>query len=111
MAEVDEREREPEPIKWRLALTVAGPNYRDIVELESDDLLDLDPKHHDVNGLTYERYRGVRDEEFVEVRFDYIVARELEAVFAEPDLEEAITTDPDGDVDLPAELRVPREEP
>lgn len=76
---------EPERIAWRLVLTVAGPNYSDTIEIEADDTMELEPQHVDVAGLTYERYMGATPDEWLEVRFDYIVSRKLEAVYADPE--------------------------
>lgn len=89
--ELDEIEGQDaeEIVVYCLTLTVAGPNYRDIIELEDERMEALEPTFPEINGLTYERYIGETVDEYVEVRFDYVVSRRLERIIKTPDPEPA----------------------
>lgn len=123
-ADEDEDEvAEPEFECFRLTLTIAGPNHRDKIVLEAQDVAELDPTYRDQNGLTYERYAGDRQQatdlrdgaqEYIEVRFDYVVSRELQIIYKTPHPEPAPAADLDdeaAELARPAEERVVREEP
>lgn len=68
-------EREEPKITYRLVVTAAGPNYFGRIEFEGDTVKELAPTFPEVNGVVYERYGD--DDEYVEVRFDYVVKRDL----------------------------------
>lgn len=80
----DDQEGEQEFLGYRLILTIAGPNYSDQVTISSTDVMELLPTFVERNGLTYERYNGESNEEWVEYRFDYIVGRRMEIIEPPP---------------------------
>lgn len=72
---------------YRLTITVAGPGFNEIVKIEDQDRSALVPIFTETQGLIFERYGTETD--YLEIRFDYIVARELASVEikTEPDPE------------------------
>lgn len=104
---------------YRLIVTIAGPNYRDEIVFEDQDVMALEPEYVDRNGLTFERYLGDQQadgdlvggaREWIELRFDYVVARKLEIVYETPK-PEPVLAEPDAEIDQPAEVRIrPRPE-
>lgn len=61
--------------KFIKTIYVAGPNFRDKIRVEASTLEELEPTYVEANGLTYERYGD--EEEYDEIRFDYIVSRSV----------------------------------
>lgn len=98
-----------QPMGFELTLTIAGPNYSDSITLKGEDELELTPSHGEVNGLTYERYIGDTPDEWIEVRFDYIVAREMRAIYEQVMPEPAAPASEQDILAQPAEDRVPHE--
>lgn len=87
---------------YELALSIAGPGFNDTVILRDEDTLNLQPTFIEVNGLSFERYPGKSDQEFVEVRFDYVVAREIKAIYKLPEPAKP-TPSPTGEIREPEE--------
>lgn len=102
MAEPEAPQREF--LHWALVITVAGPGYRGTVTVEDEDQLNLVPKHVDVNGVIFERYPGELEEEYTEVRFDYIVERRMFAIYATPKIQVAPADGPDFDPTTPGPI-------
>lgn len=75
---IDENETPPEMI-WRLILTVSGREYRDVVILESEDPDDLVPDlmYGNDQAVLYQRYKGDKPDEYLEIRDDYVIMRQL----------------------------------
>lgn len=63
---------------YRLVVNVAGPGFSDRIKVEDEDRDALEPTEVEVNGLVYERYGT--EEDYVEVRRDYIIARSMNTV-------------------------------
>lgn len=103
-----DEEETREIVGFELELIVVGPDYRDRIRLSDTDLAGLRPTYEDVHGLTFERYRGDSDDEYVEIRFDYVISRTMRTIYQEPDRaqEEMISSG----VDLPPEIRMNRED-
>lgn len=57
----------------RLVVDSVGPGFRDRTEVLDDDPSKLVPSYVEHGGITFERYG--EDDDFVEFRLDYIVAR------------------------------------
>lgn len=76
--QVVEDDGAPEMI-WRLILTVSGRDYRDVVILESEDQDDLVPDlmYGNDQAVLYQRYRGDKPDEYLEIRDDYVIMRQL----------------------------------
>lgn len=94
-------------IAYRLVLTVAGAYYRDVVTIEAEDPLELEPTLEDRGEFSYERYSGDEPNTYVEVRLDHVVARRIEAIHEVP---APVRREMDDDIDLPAEERITRPE-
>lgn len=61
---------------YRLVIDAAGPGFHDRYQIVYDDLEDAQPqKVFDRHGTPFERY--AKDETFVEIKSEYIVARYL----------------------------------
>lgn len=105
--EIDANSRES--IGFRLTLHIAGPGFADKVTLVGEEMDELEPTFPDVNGLIFERYIGETPEEYVEVRFDYVVSRELERVYPAPKPPEPAPVESEEEAAArPAEERIAR---
>lgn len=75
-----------QPIGYRRLVHVVGPNYRDNIEITADKLEELEPEFVEVEGVKFERYRnGETEDDWVEVRFDLVVARSTCPVYPAPE--------------------------
>lgn len=66
-------DEEREIIGWRKVINVAGPGFSDTIKIIAADRIELEATIVESEGLVYERYGT--DEEAVEIRRDYVVAR------------------------------------
>lgn len=109
MSDDEEIEAEPKSI-YVLTLTVAGPGFRESYDITADTIQELQPIVVDLNGLSYERYEGGGEGEFFEVRFDYIVARNVRSVEISPPRPKAPIITDEQALAMPAEQRIRRQE-
>lgn len=75
---------------YRLVLNVAATNFRDKIVLEDEDRLNLEPLMTERGNYTYERYG--EDDDFVEIRHDYVVVRSLNSVVIDKAVDTGIDT-------------------
>lgn len=61
-----------------LTITFAGPNWREKFRVQSHDLAELEPTEVEKGGYTFEVYG--KGNNYIELRTDYIVARDLSIV-------------------------------
>lgn len=88
MSDVDDGPREV--VGYVLVIIIAGVNIRDKVSIEVDDLLDLRPSYPANRGYIYERYGEETD--YVEVRLDLIVQRELRPIYKDDEADRIRTS-------------------
>lgn len=69
-----------EVVGYELTINVAGPGFSDVVRVEAETPGELFPLMIEVSGLEFERYGEASDDEYVEVRRDYIVARRIRRI-------------------------------
>ncbi len=62
---------------YRKVINVAGPGFKDIIQIRGE-LHEMEPRIVEVDGLRFERYGD--DDEYDEVRIDYIVSRALHPI-------------------------------
>lgn len=70
---------------YELTLDVHGPHYHDKIDLRAPESADLRPRTREIGDIKFEFYPNVDDEGYVEVRTDYVVARELRVVYRDRD--------------------------
>jgi hypothetical protein len=98
----DDEKTEPE-FFYKLVVTAAGPNYFGRIEVESESLDELQPEFVELNGVTYERYGD--EDDYAELRFDYVVKRERSKV------EQVEKSSADQDKDIAEAMSSPGEPP
>lgn len=67
----------------RLVVDSVGPGFRDRTEVLDEDPSNLMPRYVECAGITFERYGD--DDDFVEFRLDYVVARARNVIKGERD--------------------------
>lgn len=79
-------ERVVETKAYRLKVEARGPGFSEdyIVQDETMDILNVTPHFVDIGGVVFERY-GTEDD-FIEVRRDYVVARSLSTCVIEEEV-------------------------
>lgn len=92
-------------------IRIVGPDFTDSIKIVSRHLSELEPKFVDQGGVMYERYAGDKIGEYVEIRSEYVVLRQismsigrtLESVLQEQDV-------PDYDVHVTPDMKIQRQE-
>ena len=81
----DVKEMPRRQVGYRLIVNVAGPGFADEVKIEAkmDERESLTPKFIKQEGVNWERYGT--DDDFIEIRRDFVVARSVNPVFEDTD--------------------------